>query len=36
MYLKDYCFTIIDADSPKESKYIYGGLINKYMVYHIQ
>jgi hypothetical protein len=33
MYLKDYCITIIDADSPKESKYIYRGLVNKHFIY---
>jgi hypothetical protein len=33
MYLKDYCITIIDSDSPKDSKYIYRGVNNKYYLY---
>jgi hypothetical protein len=33
LYLKEYCITVIDADSPKECKFIYRGLINTNFIY---
>lgn len=35
LYFKEYCITVIDAYSPKQSKFIYRGLSNRFFIYLI-